>query len=319
LLSQQTYSLTNYDEWNRVNNEYAELLREAENIHKALPAEYKEAYYQLVLHPVAASANLYAMYYYVALNHYNAAMNSASANPYGQRAKEAYVNDSLITLEYHSIAGGKWNHMMSQTHIGYTYWQQPPVNKMPVLKEASGDEIVFPAYLPNESGYTSIEAEHYTRLTNTQGITWKTIPGIGRTGAGITTFPVTAKMQQPGGNGPHIEYEVTIDKTDSFHIYAYFSPTLNLFNDDGLKYAISIDDEQPQVVSINKEDNNVRIWEGWVANNIIIKKTTHTIRSKGKHVVKFWRVTPAVVLQKIVLDFGGMKPSYLGPPETLRK
>jgi len=27
-------------------------------------------------------------------------------------------------------------------------------------------------------------------------------------------------------------------------------------------------------------------------------------------------VSPAVVLQKIVIDFGGAKPSYLGPPET---
>ncbi len=26
----------------------------------------------------------------------------------------------------HQIADGKWDHMMDQTHIGYTYWQQPP-------------------------------------------------------------------------------------------------------------------------------------------------------------------------------------------------
>lgn len=320
LLSHQTYSADNYDEWNRVKNEYAQLLREADEVNNILPAEYKDAYYQLVLHPVSASANLYAMYYYVAMNHHDAAMKSASANTYGQRASEAYINDSLITLKYHSIAGGKWNHMMAQTHIGYTYWQQPPVNKIPALKEVSADSMAVKIeYGKNESGYVSLEAAQLTRVVNTQGITWKIIPDIGRTGSGLTAFPVTAKMQQPGGNSPHAEYEINIDKTDSFHIYAYFSPTLNLFNDDGLKYAISIDDEQPQIVTINKEDNNVRTWEGWVANNIIIKKTTHTISKKGKHVVKYWFVSPAVVLQKLVLDFGGMKPSYLGPPQTLRK
>jgi hypothetical protein len=84
-----------------------------------------------------------------------------------------------------------------------------------------------------------------------------------------------------------------------------------------LKYAISIDDEQPQIISINKDDNNQGIWGQWVANNIIIKTSTHSVNRSGKHTVKYWMVSNAVVLQKLVLDFGGVKPSYLGPPETI--
>jgi hypothetical protein len=88
-----------------------------------------------------------------------------------------------------------------------------------------------------------------------------------------------------------------------------------------LQYAISIDDEKPQIISINSEDKNTGhgIWNKWVAGNIIIKTTKHRIRSPGKHIVKYWLVNPGVVLQKIVLDFGGLKPSYLGPPETRAK
>jgi hypothetical protein len=321
LLSHQTYSITNYDEWNRVNNEYQQLLAEAERINKALPKEYGDAYYQLVLHPVQASANLYAMYYNVALNHHYAGLKNAVAAKYSQQAREAYLNDSLITLKYHSIGGGKWNHMMAQTHIGYTYWQQPLVNRMPALKEVPADSIVSQAIFSstNEGGYVSIEAAHFMRAVNYGSFKWLVIPNIGRTASGLTFNPMVTFEIPLGNNNPRVEYEVTIEDTGSIGIYAYFSPTLNLFNDDGLKYAISIDDEQPQIISINKEDNNVRTWEGWVANNIIIKKTTHTVRSKGKHVVKYWFVSPAVVLQKIVIDTGALKPSYLGPPETLRK
>ena len=29
---------------------------------------------------------------------------------------------------------GRWDHMMDQTHIGYTYWQQPDQNNMPEVK-----------------------------------------------------------------------------------------------------------------------------------------------------------------------------------------
>ena len=83
-----------------------------------------------------------------------------------------------------------------------------------------------------------------------------------------------------------------------------------------MQYAISIDDETPQVVSINKDENNVREWSKWVADDIIIKSTGHKILKGGKHIVKYWMISPAIILQKIVLDFGGGKQSYLGPPET---
>jgi len=73
---------------------------------------------------------------------------------------------------------------------------------------------------------------------------------------------------------------------------------------------------KPQIISINKDDKNERIWGQWVANNIIIKATQHTILNPGEHIIKYWMISPAVILQKIVLDFGGLKPSYLGPQET---
>jgi hypothetical protein len=101
---------------------------------------------------------------------------------------------------------------------------------------------------------------------------------------------------------------------------AYFSPTLNFYNTEkGLQYAVSIDDEAPQIMSINSEDRNTGagIWNNWVSNNIIIKSTNHQISKPGKHIIKYWMVDPCVVLQKMVLDLGGLKPSYLGPPETI--
>jgi len=336
LLSPNTYSIDHYDEAKRIVDDYNELEFSAEKVDAELSPEYKDAYFELVLHPVKASANLNELYFNAALNKNAFAERSKMANVFADNVKKEFLLDSMLSIQYHKVANGKWDHMMDQTHIGYTYWQQPPRNKMPEVNYVPADSIITSSYwLPSESSasisaisadasantfyetndYVSIEASHWTKSINTNNVKWKVIPGIGRTGSGVSTFPVT-RSTMLGPSSPHLEYDFYSSESDNAKINLYFSPTLNFHNDEGLKYAISIDDEQPQIFSLNKEDNNVRTWEGWVANNIIIKTSDHKVTKPGKHVVKYWMISPAIVLQKIVVDFGGVKPSYLGPPET---
>ncbi len=337
LLDDKTYSFY-YAEWETVHEEYNQLLERAEKINEALPAQFKDAFFQLVLHPVKASANLYELYYHVALNKEAYLNKYETTNGYADKVKELYINDSLITIAYHQLNNGKWNHMMGQTHIGYTYWQQPPLNKMPVVQylpegTTYKDEIIqigavpeakYPADAKANSfierfGAVSIDAAHFTQANNSKTVSWKVLPDHGRTGDAVTTIPVTAHEQQPSPTSAFLEYEIYTYSTGDFNMNTYFSPTLNFHNTaNGLQYAISIDDEVPQIVSINKEDKTSSngIWNKWVTENIIIKTTKHTINKPGKHIVKYWMVNSGVVLQKLVLDFGGVKQSYLGPPET---
>ncbi|HEY5369053.1 MAG TPA: glycosyl hydrolase 115 family protein [Hanamia sp.] len=342
LLSPETYSLTDYNEADRVINQYRQLVAEAEKINTDLPGEYKDAYFELVLFPVKAFVNLNELYVSVAKNRQLASENNIAANKYADEAKEYYKKDSMLSYQYnHELANGKWNHMMDQTHIGYTYWQQPPVNKMPEVKyvpdnskkdesakvdvrDKTSENLIPKNAKGNifyeKNGYVSIEATNYSKAVNTKNIKWKIIPGIGNDGDGITTFPVTAKEKSFTSGSPYLQYEIYSYDTGKVKINTYFSPTLNFENDSlGLQYAISIDNEKPQFVSINDDDKNDRIWGQWVSNNIIIKKTEHRILTPGKHVIKYWMINPAVVLQKIVLDFGGLQPSYLGPQQTIFK
>lgn len=339
LLDANTYSLQ-YNEWPAVVNDYNDLLKKANAVNEKLPAEYKDAFFQLVLHPVMAGANLNELYYHVALNRQAYNNKWELANSYADKVKQLYENDSLITLQYHQLNGGKWNHMMSQTHIGYTYWQQPAVQKMPEIYYVSPDSIQQniplpaadvahsivpenaeqPAFYEDEESGVSMEAAHFTRAVHSNGINWTVIPELGRTLSSITPFPVTAPGQQPGGNSPHLEYDFYTFSKGNFTVQAFCSPTLNFHNTaEGLQYAISIDDEIPQIISLNKGDaiTNSGIWNKWVAENIIIKTSSHTIEKAGRHTLKFWMVDPAVVLQKLVIDFGHLKSTYLGPPETI--
>lgn len=339
LLDANTYSF-NHNEWPIIVRDYNTLLKKAEAINKVLPTEYKDAFFQLVLHPIKACANLNEMYFNVALNKQAYANKWAETNSYAEKVKQHYLNDSIITLAYHQMNNGKWNHMMSQTHIGYTYWQQPLKQKMPTISFLPTDSILpkkvneqistkkalIPAsvkgnvFYQDEERGVSIEASHFSKAINSKGISWKVLPDHGRTGSAITPFPVTATEQKPSVNSPHLEYEVYTYSEGECTINAYFSPSLNFHQTiEGLQYAISIDDEAPQIFSINKEDKNSisGIWNKWVGESINIKSSKHKIAKAGKHTIKYWMVTPAVVLQKLILDFGTSKSSYLGAPETL--
>ncbi len=138
LISPETYSLTNFNEADRIVEEYRELEERAEAIYAQISEKYKDAYFQLVLFPVKASANLNELYVSAAKNNLYAEQGRASANKYAERTKELFDKDAELTEQYHTdLADGKWNHMMSQTHIGYTYWQQPDQNNMPEVKEIS--------------------------------------------------------------------------------------------------------------------------------------------------------------------------------------
>lgn len=337
MLNESTYSF-NYGEWSSVVTAYNNALKKAEEIDSKLPVNYHDAFFQLVLHPVKACANLNEMYYNVALNKEAYKNKWEETNTSADKVKELYKKDSLITGEYHQLNNGKWNHMMDQKHIGYRSWQEPRVQTMPEVKYLSPDSIqpsvdtamaIREANHPKASmknffyelnGYVSIEADHYTSIFNTNEIKWQVLPDHGRTGSALTSFPVTAKEQTPGGSSPHVEYEFYTYNSDSLTISLYFSPTYNFHDtDSGMQFGISIDDETPQIISMNKESkgNEGGIMYNWVANNIIIKNTRHRINKPGKHILKYWMVNPGIVIQKLVLDFGGVKPSYLGPPETL--
>jgi hypothetical protein len=170
------------------------------------------------------------------------------------------------------------------------------------------------------NGYVSMEAAHYTKVVDTAEIKWKLLPGIGRTGDGLTPFPVTAARQTPGGDAPHLQYQMYLFTGGTVKVWAYLSPRNNVLYTDGLKYAVSIDDQEPQIVDITNSLNGLpmnKSWERNTSDNVNLTYTLHNV-TPGKHLLKFWMVDPTVVVQKLVVDTGGLKLSYLGPPESLR-
>ncbi|MCF8358404.1 MAG: glycosyl hydrolase 115 family protein [Prolixibacteraceae bacterium] len=159
-------------------------------------------------------------------------------------------------------------------------------------------------------GYIAMEAHHFHSMTETEQNRWQIIPDFGRTGSGVTTMPTTSASVSPGGNSPHLSYSVYFFTSGTVKVNAYLAPTINyLARPEGLRYAVSLNDNNPVITSFNGDTDAGR------ANNIIISSTNLEVTEAGLHSLKYWMVDPGVVLQKIVVETGPSKNSYLGPPE----
>lgn len=312
LLNEKTYSLENYNEFETVVNDYRNLVIDAMRVYYLIPDTYKDAFDQLVVFPVNACSNLYEMYYAVAKNRFYVDQKDIQANYWANKAKECFERDSLLTLHYNNdIANGKWPHMMDQVRIGYTTWQQPDRSIMPkveyIMQTAQYKEKVF----EEADGYVSIEAENYSRQQSEGNIEWTVIPHFGKTLSGITTLPVTSS---PENKSVYLEYDMDMKTIGEGNLIILTAPTLNFNSNRGLRYAVSIDGGEEQVVNINGH------YKGelgkWQAESIIETSSKFKISTTGRHTIRFRVLDAGIVLQKIMLDMGGLKPSYLGAPQS---
>jgi len=158
----------------------------------------------------------------------------------------------------------------------------------------------------------SIEAEDFSRVTHSDKLRWEVIPFLGKTKSAITTFPQNVSPDE--NVAVYVEYDIQFHSSGPVEVQALLSPTLNYNANKGLRYEISLDGKNPQVVNFN---GHYRGELGkWQAEHIIKSVTKHNVEAAGKHVLRFRVLDPGIVLQKILIDTGGLKPSYLGAPES---
>jgi Glycosyl hydrolase family 115/Gylcosyl hydrolase family 115 C-terminal domain len=433
LLEADTFSLADYGEAEKVVADFREITGKAEKIYGALPENQRAAFFELVLYPTKASAIVNELYITAGKNKLYAGQGRARANELAWQAKALFAADAELASYYnHTLAGGKWDHMMDQTHIGYTFWNEPPVNNMPQVSEiellataqmavavegsgsawpgavdaavlpafdvfnrqrryidvfnrgktpfsftakvnapwvtlskssgiidkeqrvwvgvdwskapagaASGEvkiaaagmpEVVvklkteYPAEPKRESldgfveadGYVSMEAAHYTKKVDGASAQWEKIDDLGRTLSAMTVMPVTAESVVPPKGSACLEYKMFLFDAGNVEVETILSPTLNFVPGRGLRYAISFDDAAPQVVDALSR-NSPEDWAESVKDSVRKVQSTHKVAKPGYHTLKVWMVDPGVALQKIVVNLGGVKPSYLGPPESYHR
>lgn len=284
-----------------------------------VPAGGQDAFFELVEHPIAAMANLYRLYYAVAWNRELAGKGDARANFFADEAEKLFRRDQELSDRYHAIAGGKWDGMMLQTHIGYTNWQQPEKQVMPKVMRVPGTAARI-AFLPQvilpEAG--TIEAGDYARAVDGKGLRWTAIPHLGRTKGAVLALPQGRPATAPE-DGVRLEYALPVAKPGDLRVQLILAPTLGTGAEGKLRIGVSLDNGPVQVLSDlltpapNAADTQPkRDWERAVEDNARVIEARFAGVPAGKHVLKVWRIDDNVVLQRIVAGTGIPVPSYLG-------
>ena len=132
------FSVVNHCEAERVIQLWREVTAKAEALQSRIAPEARDAYYQLVLYPVKASAGVAEIYLQASKNNLYARQGRVSANDCAERARELFATDKKLNEYYNdSLSQGKWKNMMQDVHLGYVGWMMPKENTLPDLKEVT--------------------------------------------------------------------------------------------------------------------------------------------------------------------------------------
>jgi len=170
-------------------------------------------------------------------------------------------------------------------------------------------------------GLISIEAEHFSKNMDQVNRKWLKVDDYGLTLSGMrATAPANALAATIGIDAPCLEYPLYLFSKDSAQITLVTSPILNFMPNRDIKVAISFDDESPTFITVVPDKYKVHWsnpdWMETVVNQARRCVTTLKIPGSGNHILKVWMIDPGVVVQKILVNTGGLKPSYLGPMES---
>ncbi|KAK7935948.1 hypothetical protein PG985_001443 [Apiospora marii] len=256
------------------------------------------------------------------------------------------VNNTVAKINFTSGCG----------RAGFSKWYSPPIVQVPIhlrrvpanftagFVESDGHvAIEGPNYQrihrPTSSSSSLPISKRNSTLDpgseDSNNVTYRTLVNYGRTLGGVTLWPQDAPPQTPE-SGPALEYDVYLFSNASrANVTLYLSPTQNYLSDKTpLQFAVSLaprtsgDSSSGAVVQTRAfvgDSVGQGMPPGWgaaVADAVWGRHPSHNtttaweVAGEGAHTLRVWGLAPSVVVQKIVVDLGGVRPSYLGPPES---
>ena len=319
----QVPGIYNMEEMLRMEKLWQSLTVRCEALKEQIPAEAQDAFYQLVYYPTVASAGVAQIYNCATLG------DSLTIN-------HLMAKDQRLTDYYNKcMAGGKWDGMMLDNHIGYTQWFIPKENYHPMTLGFKVDPSTL--HSPLSTKEYSIPAYNYTKKSDG----WIFLPDLGR-GKGCMGAKDVMK-EYPNNDGPALEYEIEL--AEDGQVAVGILPTQDVLPTRGLRLGIQLDDQPVQVIDARR--GIVDTFSEYTPQNLAVSKVLKPLppRSRlalsgfvngqqlprrdevfdnlrwldatfsatpGKHTLKIIMIDPEIVVEQLVINPDNNHYSYFG-------
>lgn len=283
------YSFQNYGEAQHRLADYRHISDEAERL-----SDGSAAWFEMVQFPIQAAYQMNRKFLMAQLNHELLAQGrKAEANWAAHQSQIAYDSINTLNRRYNSLLDGKWRGMMALAPGWCALYQKmpdvafsegagmTPVDLLPVDEPLQGCQIL------NLTQFASKSDD--ARLVRGLGYDWLVMQ------LGSATYGFDA---------------VDVDSVD---VFFYTVPFWPLYAGTSNCVSVTVDGSQPQTFE-NKFKEYDRNWKDQVMRNGAPCRLRFAVdRSKRSHTVTFQALDPGQMLQKVIIDWGGLQPSYLGP------
>ena len=283
------YSFLNYDEAQHRLADYQRISDEAERL-----SDGSAAWFEMVQFPVQAAYQMNRKFLMAQLNHELLARGRrAEANWAARQSQIAYDSINTLNHRYNSLLDGKWRGMMALAPGWCALYQ-----KMPDVAFSEGAGMTPVDLSPQDEPLQGCQVLNLAQFASKSDDA-RLVRGLG----------YDWQVMQLGS----ATYDFDAVDADSVDVFFYMVPFWPLYAGKSNCVSVTVDGSQPQTFE-NKFKEYDRNWKDQVMRNGAPCRLRFAVdRSKRSHTVTFHALDSGQMLQKVIIDWGGLQPSYLGP------
>lgn len=291
------FSFFNYDDFQQRLADYRQISDEAERISEELKVKSEKwgaTWYELVQFPIQGAYQMNRKFMMAQLS--NQQLNygePARAHWAALEMEAAYDSINTLNRRYNEQLDGKWRGMMDLAPAFCALFHlKPEVSNLTGTGIQAVDlrpkhEPLHGCCVLNLASYDSKSTD--AQLVKGLGYDWQVM----QLGEASYSFPAVTR--------------------DSIEVTIYTVPFWPLYKGKTNAINISVDGGEEQVFE-NKFAEYSRSWKDQVMRNGAVCHLRFAVdKTKPQHTIRFKAVDYGQMLQRVIIDWGGLKPTYVGP------
>lgn len=316
-LQDTDFSFENHNDARHRIADYRELSDKSAALWKQLPETYRPAFFEMFAYPAMASYQMNRKFLMAQLNHELLKKNDiAGANWAALESQTAYDSIQALNKIYNTQLDGKWNYMMDiapgfcaryQDMPDVTVTKGTPAREVDIRPQPEQDKVEGFKVLNLADYKEQTTNQHTLRLIKGLGYDWKCIQ------LGEATEP---SVDPKSKEAPYFEYELGEIPASEITVIVHAIPFFPLYQGKSNCFGVSVDNSDVKVFEQICKEYSLE-WKNRVLQNGIEYKTTFPIAPSAKqHRLRLSCGDPGAMIQRIIIDWGGLRKTYVGPQPT---